>query len=228
MLNGLVAVRATKFCSFLNLLNVESNSIVLIPDQLWEEILIVDKKVLLLEILEKNNQLQSLDYQFESLLAKQEVAQKSGLPNINLGIDYTAIGKGENNLSGKDAFMFPKIGITVPIYRNKYKAMVKEVVYLQEAKKEEKADKENVLEIIFENAFKDYKDANRRIKLFAEQTELAERSLRIIETLYATNGKEFEEVLRMERRLLKYHLEKEKAHADKHAAIAFINYLSGK
>jgi outer membrane protein TolC len=212
---------------FNKLLNVDANAHVSIPDVLWDENLKADKMSLKNQILEKNHQLLSLDYQFESLLFKQEVAQKSGLPNINIGVDYTAVGKGENNLSGKDAFLFPKIGITIPIYRNKYKSMVNEVVYLQQAKKEEKLNKENILESIFENVFKDYRDANRRIKLFIKQAQLATQSLKIIETHYATNGKEFEEVLRMEKSLLKYNLELEKAHADKHAAIAFINYLKG-
>lgn len=212
---------------FNNLLNANTNAHVSIPDVLWNENLKIDKMSLKNQILEKNHQLLSLDYQFQSLLFKQEVAQKNGLPTINIGVDYTAVGKGDNNLSGKDAFLFPKIGITIPLYRNKYKAMVNEVVYLQQAKKEEKLNTENVLESVFENAYKDYRDADRRIKLFTKQTQLATQSLKIIEIHYATNGKEFEEVLRMEKSLLKYNLELEKAHTDKHAAIAFINYLKG-
>lgn len=212
---------------FNKLLHVESNAFISIPDVLWDESFEFEKLELKNQILEKNHQLLSLDYQFESLRFKQEVAKKSGSPNINLGIDYAVVGKGNNNLSGKDAFLFPKIGITLPIYRNKYKTMVNEVIFLQEAKKEEKLNKVNTLESIFENAYKDYRDANRRITLFESQAELAKKSLKMIEVQYATNGKEFQEVLRMERRLLKYNLEKEKARSDKHAAIAFINYLKG-
>ena len=40
--------------------------------------------------------------------------------------------------------------------------------------------------------------------------------------------KNFEEILRMERKVLKFNLELEKARADKQAAISFINYLMGK
>jgi hypothetical protein len=45
---------------------------------------------------------------------------------------------------------------------------------------------------------------------------------------YSSDGVEFEEVLRMERKLLKYALELDKARADKNASTAFINYLTGK
>ena len=40
--------------------------------------------------------------------------------------------------------------------------------------------------------------------------------------------KNFEEILRMERRVLKYGLELERARSDKQAAISFINYLMRK
>ena len=44
---------------------------------------------------------------------------------------------------------------------------------------------------------------------------------------YSTDAQDFDEVLRMERELLKYELEKEKAVSDKNASIAFVNYLMG-
>lgn len=213
---------------FNNLLNVDNESIITIPDMIWEEDIKLDKKALLDSIYSNNHQLLSLEYQYNSLVSRQQAAKKAGLPNISIGVDYTIIGKGDNNLSGKDALFLPKIGITIPLYRNKYKAMVNEVVYLQAAKNEEKFQKENVLESIFENAFKDYSDAHRRIAHFQSQSKLAEQSLKMIEVEYSTDAKGFEEMLRMERRQLKYDLELEKARVDKLAAIAFIQYLMGQ
>lgn len=214
--------------TFNNLLNVDNESIITIPDIIWEQDLVLDKKALLDSIYANNHQLLSLEYQYHSLISRQQVAKKAGLPNVSIGIDYTFIGKGENNLSGKDALLFPKIGITIPLYRNKYKAMVNEVLYLQAAKTEEKFEKELVLETIFENAFKDYKDAHRRISHYSSQSQLAKQSLKLIEVEYSTNAKGFEEMLRMERRLLKYDLELEKARVDKLASIAFVQYLMGQ
>jgi len=51
--------------------------------------------------------------------------------------------------------------------------------------------------------------------------------MKLLETEYAGGNKDFEEVLRMERKLLIYDLELEKARSDKQAAISFINYLTG-
>jgi len=85
-----------------------------------------------------------------------------------------------------------------------------------------------MLETTFEVADKDYKDADRRIPLFRLQSDRADKALSILQTEYETSGKNFEEVLRMERQLLKYKLELEKARADKDAAIAYIEFLMGK
>ena len=130
--------------------------------------------------------------------------------------------------SGKDAIVFPMVGISIPLYRQKYTSMVKEAVLMQESTKSGKLDKINVLETTFEKANRDYKDADRRILLYRGQSDRASKSLNILQTAFETDGKNFEEVLRMERQFLKYELELEKARADKDAAIAFINYLMGK
>jgi cobalt-zinc-cadmium efflux system outer membrane protein len=84
------------------------------------------------------------------------------------------------------------------------------------------------LETMYEKADRDYRDAGRRILLFNGQTNKADKALGILQTAYETDGKNFEEVMRMERQLLKYELEREKARADKDAAVAFIYYLMGK
>jgi hypothetical protein len=91
-----------------------------------------------------------------------------------------------------------------------------------------KENKINVLESVYASTEKEYNDAGRRIPLYEAQSDRAEKSMNILESEYATEGKNFEEILRMERQLLKYRLELEKARADQNAAVAFIHYLMGK
>jgi cobalt-zinc-cadmium efflux system outer membrane protein len=213
---------------FKNLLDSEEIGNILIPDNLWRTDFGLSKQAALDSVSTYNHQLLSIDFQQAALEFKREVAQRNGKPNFKVGFDYTFIGKGENNLAGKDAFVFPTVGLTIPLYRNKYKAMVQEVMYLESAKSFEKINKNNMLETLFENGWKDYQDANRRTELYESQLELAHQSIRILETEYATGNKNFEEILRMERKVLKYHLEKEKSIADKQAAISFLTYLMGK
>ncbi|MDA3854080.1 MAG: TolC family protein, partial [Bacteroidales bacterium] len=218
-------VLTVKFNSFLN---IEVSSNIKIVEKLTG-VPLSDKQSALDSVLLNNNTLAAFDYQIEGLQHRQELASKEGLPQFNIGFDYTFIGEGNSTASnaGKDAFMFPKVGITIPLYRNKYKAKVQEVMYLQEAKAYEKTDRENTLTAVFEEAWKDYQDALRRTVVYQEQEVLAAKSLSILESEYATNTSDFEELLRMERQLLKYALEMQKASTDKEAAVAFIHYLQG-
>ena len=215
---------------FNNLLNVDDNSNIEIPDTLWTDDLAYSRQVVLDSLKLNNYQLLNFDYMISSFRNKEKLAKKNGLPNISIGVDYIAIGTTDNAMidpgkNGNDAILFPKIGITIPLYRKKYTAMVKEAVFMQQATEDKKTDKINTLESVFEKAYSEYLDADRRIVLFQKQLQLAEKAISILESEYATNGKNFEEILRMEKRVLKYSLELEKARADKQASIAFINYL---
>ena len=212
--------------AFGNLLNIELESINL-PEVLWSTGLSLPKSILIDSIKTLNHQILGLELQQEAFRIQQDIARKEGSPNLSIGLDYIFVGKGENNLMGTDAFIFPKIGITVPLYRKKYKAMINEAAYLEIAKENEKIDKINMLETLFENIWKEYKDADRRITLYIDQLALAEKSIQLLETEYITANKNFEEILRMERRQLFYALELERSRADKQAAISFIEYLMG-
>jgi outer membrane protein TolC len=213
--------------AFFNLLNSEKEEL-LLPEVLWTCGPELSKQAMLDSIMLRNHQLIGLEMQREAFAFQQKLARKTAGPDFSVGLDYIFVGQGENKLSGKDAFVFPKIGITIPLYRNKYKAMVNEAVHLEAAKANEKLDKQNMLETLFENSWKELLDADRRIKLYTGQLTLAEQSIQLLEVEYATASKNFEEILRMERKQLFYSLELEKARADKQAAISFIDYLTGK
>ena len=212
--------------AFNNLVNSEIDHVSL-PDTLWNTGPELSRQEMLDSLRNGNHQLLGLELQREALVYKQEAAKKSGNPDFSIGLDYIAVGKGDNNMSGEDAFMFPRIGISIPLYRNKYRSMIQEAAYQETAKALEKQDKMNMLETLFEKTWNELKDADRRMKLFVDQQDLAARSIRLLEVEYTTADLNFEEVLRMERKQLHYSLELEKARADKQAAVSFLHYLMG-
>jgi len=213
--------------TFFNLLNSEAEPLV-IPDTLWDGGLDLTRQEILDSIMSRNHALLSIDMQTQALEYTVELAEKAGKPDFGIGFDYIITGRGENNLSGQDAVMFPRIAVTIPLYRDKYRSMVREAAFRVSAMENEKADTENMLETLFANTWKELMDAGRRMGLYREQFRLAERSMNLLETEYATANKNFEEILRMERKLLFYALELEKARADRQAAVSFIEYLMGK
>jgi outer membrane protein TolC len=215
---------------FNNLLNRDNTVLIEVPRELKEEELPFDQLSLLDSILTSNREMRSLDFKLESFRRQEDVAQKLGLPKFNVGMNYLVIG--ENSASadpdnGEDAFVFPSIGLSLPIYRKKYKAMIREAEYMKEAVISEKEHKRNSLSTLLQENIKDFNDSDRRLSLNERQSEIANKVLDILITSYSTNSNEFEEVLRIERQLLGYKLAKERALIDKNVSVAFINYLLG-
>ena len=218
---------------FNKLLNVNSDEKVIIPDSLWTNDLIYSRQAVLDTLRNSNHQLRSLQFTAEALNIKEKVARDAGKPSFNLGLDYMVIGSSDNaslnsSISGRDALMFPMIGVRIPLYRDKYNAMIQEAIFLQNANDNKMEQKKNSLETAFEMAHKEYKDSKRRLSLFMKQKQLTRQALEILKAEYSTASKEFEELLRVEQKLLHYRLELEKARSDKQASIAFIYYLMGK
>ncbi len=217
---------------FNNLLNVPGQSEIIIPDVLWGDQIAFDRAELMDSIAVQNHRIKQIEHRILSWHHQEKVAEKTGMPDFTVGFNYTAIGSSNNpSLSagenGRDAVLFPKVGISIPLYREKYNAMVKEASLQIEASGLEKEDKINQLSTLFEVGYKDFRDGQRRVKLYESQLELAEKALDILLAEYSTDSQNFEEVLRMERKVLKYELELDKARADNNAAIAFIYYLMG-
>ena len=218
---------------FNNLLNVNDMRPVNIPDTLKNPDLQLAREAIMDSIRSNNHQVLQIGF-MENIYAKQEeVARKTGKPNLAVGFDYIFVGQSSNTAlsaseSGRDALVFPMVGLSVPLYRKKYASAVREAELMRESSANNKLDKINILATSFAKAERDYNDSGRRILLFRDQIVKAGKSLNILTTEYETDGKNFEDVLSMERRLLKYRMELEKARADKDAAVAFINYLMGK
>jgi outer membrane protein TolC len=217
--------------NFNNLLAREVSNSIETPDTLWQDKLPFNKKNMLDEIYASNHQLKSIDHRLNAFTNQEVVAKKEGLPKFNIGLNYTVVDKNPSSTAvdnGKDAFLFPSVGIKIPLFRKKYKALIKEAKLLQEAETYKKEDKKNVLSTIYTDSFKNFSDGDRRITLNQKQAQIAKKVLDVLIISYSTNAKDFEEVLRIERQLLKYELAYQQALIDKNAAIAFINYLIGK
>jgi len=213
---------------FNRLLNIKDNMDINIPDSLWADDFSLEYQAALDSLKVNNHQLRSFDHELISFQNQETVAKKKATPNILIGADYIGVGNnGLDNNSGKDA-LFVKVGLSIPMYRKKYNGAIREAALMQQLTEDKKADKINALETLFEKTWSDYLDAKRRVDLYAKQTSLAKKAMRILQSQYQSNGSNFEEVLRMEKDLLKYELETQKALADKQAAIAFLEYLIGR
>ena len=220
---------------FEQLLNTNLEEPVDLPDSLWEEQLVLEKGEIYEKILARSPHLVHLMHEAKVYEHEVEVAEKMGMPSFSLGTTYTSVsprtdlGPGmEIPDNGQDAFIFPQVGIRLPIYRKKYKAMKKEALLKQEAVEYQKENLGNELLTEFEQLYRDYLNAQRKVELYSELTTLAEQSLRLLQTELATGQNGLFELIRMERKLLNYRLELAKARTEKNNNVYRINYLMGE
>jgi len=174
--------------------------------------------------------LNSLELKVKAVEASERAAIKQGFPKIGLGLDYVMVDKRNDMVvpdNGKDVLM-PMVTLSLPIFRKKYKAAVKETQLMQESYTLQKTEMTNSLLSNYEMAFFDIEQQTELVLLFDEQITESEQALNLLFTSYGNSGKDFEEVLRMQQQLLKYDKLKITALKQYKIALAKLNYITAK
>jgi len=181
-------------------------------------------------LLTANPTLKALDLKLEASKATELASQKQGLPKFGIGLDYVMVGK-RSDVSmpdnGKDVIM-PMVTMTIPIFRGKYNASVKEAQLMQESYAYQKEEMTNSLLSNYEMAWFEIQQQQQLLELYEQQIQTTQQSLNLLFTSYGNSGKEFEEVLRMQQQLLKYQKMRATALTQYQIAVAKINYLTSK
>jgi len=212
------------------LLNREKNELVKFSDSIMAATIPVALNEIPDSIKNNNPMLKMLEQDEQAFIAQGKMNQKMGLPMIGVGLQYDIFQprvNSESMMNGRNMLM-PMATVTIPLWRKKYTASVRESDFMRQAVIEQKQDVSNQLMVNYEDALKDFKDADRRVKLYQEQTLLANQALNILIVQYSTEGSNFEEVLRMQQRLLDYRLKYLNALIDGNIAVAMIERLMGR
>jgi outer membrane protein TolC len=174
--------------------------------------------------------LNSIDLKTKASEASERAAIKQGFPKLGLGLDYVMVGERTDMTlvdNGKDVLM-PMLTVTLPIFRGKYKAAVKEAQLMQESYSFQKKEIANSLNSNYEMALFDIRQQTDLVSLFDEQIEESKQALNLLYTAYGNSGKDFEEVLRMQQQLLKYDKLKITALSQYRIAMAKLDYITAK
>lgn len=211
---------------FNNLLNRADTAMVKVPDtllmteaqeMLWRDSLLVN-----------NPSLTALQLRQQAAMATETVAQKEGMPRIGLGLDYVAVAKNANSTvpdNGKDVVM-PMATITIPVFRKKYDAGIREAQLRQESIGSSLENKRNELLTAFENAWFSLQKEKRQLALYSKNIEITEQALNLLYSSYGTAGNDFEELLRTQQQLLQFRKKHAGSLAAYHTAVAKIKYLT--
>jgi hypothetical protein len=83
----------------------------------------------------------------------------------------------------------------------------------------------NALQTEYYEALQLYNDARRRMKLYADQTELADKSLNILMKSFSASGSGLTDLLRIQQQTLDYELRSIEAITDNNTAVAWMKRL---
>jgi len=175
-----------------------------------------------------NPMLQMLNYEKQSLEARQAMVSRMGYPMIGLGLNYSLINKNPMStasMNGKDMIM-PMVTVTLPIYRKKYNAMQSEVKLLKAATELNFNATANALQVEYYEALQLYQDAERRVKLYENQSQLAQKTLDIMIKSFSASGSGLSDILRTRQQLLDYETRKVEAITDFNTSIAWLKRLT--
>lgn len=213
---------------FNQLLNQAENEKVHLPDSLF--ILKVPAKYRKDSLLTSHPLIDQLSLKIQASIAREEAAIKQGLPQLGLGLDYLMIGERSDVQiaeNGKDALM-PMVSVSLPIFRKKHKAARKEAQLMQESFTLQKEEAENKLRFSYNLIWFKIQEQLELVKLSQGQIKASKQSLNLLYTAYANSGKDFEDVLRMQRQILKYQKMKVTALAEYHIVMAELEYVTAK
>jgi len=174
-----------------------------------------------------NPMLGMLEYEQQSLTARKKMQKQMGFPMVGLGVNYTVINKSDmstSSMNGQDMIM-PMVTLTLPVYRKKYKAMQLETGYLKTASEQNYQATANSLQTEYYEALQFYNDAQRRMKLYDSQSQLAKKTLDIQIKTYSTSNSSMTDILRTRLQLFDYEFRQVEALTDYNKAIARIKRL---
>jgi len=179
------------------------------------------------EVLQKHPMLIGLEKQKESYLAQEIVAEKEGLPNIGLGVDYSIISKRTDSNpegNGMDAFM-PMVSVSLPIFRKKYKAAREEAKFMVVSVENEMQQVKNELQSTLEMTLYELRKSEKLVELYNKQLQSSTQANKLYISAFSNATGNFEEVLRMNQDILLLQTQKIEALKDGFIAKAKLDYL---
>jgi outer membrane protein, heavy metal efflux system len=210
------------------LINRPADEPVNVPDQF---VLLEDLNGISLDsVLTQNPQLRQLQAQKQASEEEVKVMKLSGYPSFNVGVNYTAVGAEVSgdmvaDYTGNDVVQ-PFVGMSIPLYRKKYKAMQQEAAFKLKKVQYEQLALKNNLQTAFEEGWNELEDAQSDAALYEDLISQSKQALNLLTRSFSTAGSGFEEVLRMQQQLLGYELALIRAQVQQNIAVSKLQMLS--
>ena len=224
---------AAEKAKFNALLNRSADREVILPDSIAKVPFFFDEGVTMSEIENRNPMLDMLVEEEQAYRAKGEMDQKMSYPMFGIGLQYMLIDKSataqmeqgmEPEMTGMDMIM-PMVSISLPLYRNKYKAQQRESRFMWQSAREKYNNTLNLLQSDLFRLKHQLDDAERKIALYQKQEQLARTTYQLVVQEFVSAKSDLTNVIQVQRQLLDYQLREAEAIAEYNTRVASIRKL---
>ena len=194
----------------------------------WEQPVLMLEKQDYLEKILQNHPMLSMYAAEKGVLEQQgKMAKLEGKPMLGAGVNYMPFTpRIENGMSmGGDDMVMPMVSLSLPIYRKKIAAKIKEVELLQGATTLKQQETQNDLSLSWAAAFRDWEDSKRQLTLYSEQVALIQQQIQLLETSFTTGSVSLQELLQTQQLLLEYQEKQLLAQYQGHQSLARLEAL---
>ena len=224
---------AAEKAKFNALLNRSADREVILPDSIAKVPFFFDEGVTMSEIENRNPMLDMLVEEEQAYRAKGEMDKKMSYPMFGIGLQYMLIDKSataqmeqgmEPEMTGMDMIM-PMVSISLPLYRNKYKAQQRESRFMWQSAREKYNNTLNLLQSDLFRLKHQLDDAERKIALYQKQEQLARTTYQLVVQEFVSAKSDLTNVIQVQRQLLDYQLREAEAIAEYNTRVAAISKL---
>lgn len=232
-IESILSEMAAGKAQFNTLLSRPVDVAVILPDSIVKVPFLFDEAVSISEIETRNPMLGMLAEEELAYRAKGEMDKKMGYPMFGIGLQYMLIGEsgaapmepgGKPEMTGMDMIM-PMVSISLPIYRNKYRAQQRESRFLRQSAREKYHNTLNTLQSDLFKLKHQLDDAERKITLYKKQEQLARSTYHLVVQEFVSAKSDLANVIQVQRQLLDYQLRKAEAIAEYNTRVASIRKL---
>ncbi len=167
-----------------------------------------ERAALLNDIQEGHPMLRMFTLQQEAAQRSIELNALEGKPSFGVGLDYIAVGKrsdAEPMNNGRD-ILSPRVGVRIPLYREKYRAKEQEEKLKIQALETRKQDLFLQFRSAIEQAYADLEDGEIKYRLYQEQKATVSSAIELLLAAYSNEGASFIDLLQLEDQLVQYDL----------------------
>lgn len=229
-IESLLSEIAAEKARFNTLLNRQVSSEVQIPESFVQTPFLFDGESIMAKIEKQNPMLGMITEEGLSYKAKGEMDRKMGYPMFGIGVQYMLNKKTDEamlsmgDMNGKDMIM-PMVSVSIPLYRNKYKAQQRESKLWWQASRERYDNTRNTLEAELYKTKHLLDDAARKVALYKKQEELARTTYNLIVQEFVSGKSDLTNVIQVQRQLLDYQLKEAESIAGYNTMVASIEKL---